>query len=76
MCYVFCKGVVDHTKLTEDEFTYLLSEHAGDVAKDVIAYINELKSIWSALKSKPVNEVVALHNALDGRLNAPLILGA
>lgn len=76
MCYAFCKGVVDHTKLTEDEFTYLISEHTGDAAADVIAYIDSLKSIWAALKSKPVDEVVEHHALREARRPLPLVSGA
>lgn len=41
---VFCASVVDHTKLSLDELTFLLSEHAGD--DDVGDYVDELVWIW------------------------------
>jgi hypothetical protein len=70
-CYVCCKSVVDHTKLTDDEFTYLLSEYVGDDPDKVKAYAQKLREIWNALKDKKpddvLNRVKAIKNehALD-----------
>ncbi len=55
-CYVFCKSVVDHTKVTLDVLTYLISEQAGDKTEDVQAYISSLEQVWNNLQSiSPTN---------------------
>lgn len=50
LCYVFCKSVVDHTKVSLDVLTYLISQQAGDNQQAVQAYIKELKEIWGTLQ--------------------------
>jgi hypothetical protein len=58
-CYVCCKSVVDHTKLSDDEFTYLLSEYVGDDPDKVKAYAQKLQDIWNTLKPKVPDNVFA-----------------
>lgn len=48
-CYVFCKSVVDHTKVSVDEYLYLLSAQLGDNLNKVESYLNELRSAWRAI---------------------------
>ncbi|HJP89035.1 MAG TPA: hypothetical protein VJ850_08380 [Candidatus Limnocylindrales bacterium] len=50
-CYVFCKSVVDHTKVTIDTLLYLISEAAGDDLTKVQTLIDALKSTYAALGS-------------------------
>jgi hypothetical protein len=51
ICYVFCKSVVDHTKVSIDVLTYLYSSQlAGDKEDAVQGYIAELRKIWSTLE--------------------------
>ncbi|CAB4392582.1 unnamed protein product [Rhizophagus irregularis] len=66
-CYVFCKSVVDHTKLTINELIYFLSDQAGDDIGAVEAYIEKIKSIYNkvtqinlkdAVKSIPSGEKI------------------
>jgi hypothetical protein len=49
-CYVFCKSVVDHSKVSIDTLTYLISQQAGDNPDVAAAYIAALKKIWDDLK--------------------------
>ena len=49
LCYVFCKSVVDHTKVSIDVLTYLITQQAGPNADQVAAYIDALKKIWAKL---------------------------
>jgi hypothetical protein len=49
MCYIFCKSVVDHTKVSLDTLTYLISAQTGDDLQAVQAYIAQLRAIWLAL---------------------------
>jgi hypothetical protein len=58
-CYLCCKSIVDHTALDDDEFTFYLSQAAGDDPDKVIAYTNKLKEIWKNLKSEPPKRVFA-----------------
>jgi hypothetical protein len=64
-CYVCCKSVVDHTALTDDEFTYMISEYVGDDPDIVIAYAQKLREIWNALKGedpkKVLNRIISLN---------------
>lgn len=57
-CYLFCKSVVDHTKLTADEFVYLLSEQLQDNIELVTKYIDELKKAWGKVANQNTNEVL------------------
>jgi hypothetical protein len=57
-CYVCCKSVVDHTTLTDDEFTYLISEYVGDDPEKVEAYAQKLRDIWKALKGEDPKNVL------------------
>ena len=50
LCYVFCKSVVDHSKVSVDVLTYLISQQAGDDPTAVKAYITELRKIWATLE--------------------------
>jgi hypothetical protein len=50
-CYVFCKSVVDHTKVSIDTLVYLISEMVGDDQGKVKAFIANLKTIYADLKS-------------------------
>ncbi|KAH6908487.1 hypothetical protein BKA70DRAFT_1427079 [Coprinopsis sp. MPI-PUGE-AT-0042] len=47
LCYIFCTSVVDSSKLKMDEFSYLLSEYAGD--DGVKDYVEKLISIWTSI---------------------------
>ncbi len=58
-CYVCCKSVVDHTALTDDEFTYMISESVGDDPAKVVAYVKQLQEIWKALKGQNPERVMA-----------------
>ncbi|KAH6885563.1 hypothetical protein BKA70DRAFT_1236966 [Coprinopsis sp. MPI-PUGE-AT-0042] len=46
-CYIFCTSVVDSAKLKMDEFSYLLSEYAGD--DGVQAYVEKLIEVWTSI---------------------------
>jgi hypothetical protein len=57
-CYVCCKSVVDHKSLTDDEFTYLISEYVGDDPDKVKAYAQKLQDTWNALKGEDPKHVL------------------
>ncbi|AKB60489.1 hypothetical protein [Methanosarcina mazei] len=57
-CYVCCKSVVDHTTLTDDEFTFMISEYVGDDPDKVKAYAEKLRDIWKALKGEDPKNVL------------------
>jgi hypothetical protein len=44
---VFCTSVVDSAKIKTDEFSYLLTEYAGD--EGVTAYVEHLLEIWASI---------------------------
>lgn len=58
-CYICCKSVVDHTSLTDDEFTYLISEYVGDDPDKVKAYAQKLQEIWKSLKGTDPQKVMS-----------------
>ena len=43
-CYLFCKSIVDHKKITLDEMAYLITEGSG--GKDVEKFVDEIKAVW------------------------------
>jgi hypothetical protein len=64
LCYVFCKSVVDHTKISLDTLTYLISQQAGDNQDSVKAYIKALREIWAALENNDPQDVRAKYIAM------------
>jgi hypothetical protein len=49
MAFLFSTSVVEHSKLSVDELTYLLSEHSGD--QEIEGYVEELLRVWRKMHS-------------------------
>jgi hypothetical protein len=47
-CYMFCKSIVDHKKITLDEMVYLITE--GAEGRDVTQFIDEIKTVWKKVQ--------------------------
>jgi len=66
LCYVCCKSIVDHKKLTDDEFTYMISEYIGDNPEEVLGYMAKLRDIWNSMKDeKPQRVMARVENSLN-----------
>jgi hypothetical protein len=50
-CYTYCLSIVDHTKVSLDELTFLISEQCGGDLTKIQAYVDTIKKVWETLKS-------------------------
>ncbi|HEX8529527.1 MAG TPA: hypothetical protein VF646_05870, partial [Cytophagales bacterium] len=65
LCFVFCRSIVDHTKVSLDVLTYLVSQQAGDDPTAISAYIDNLRKVWNNLQgNSPANIRTAFAKAV------------
>lgn len=56
VCYVFCKSVIDHKKVSADVMVNIISEQVGDDIDKVKAFIKKLRDLWDFLQNEtPAN---------------------
>ena len=65
-CYVFCKSVVDHTKLNIDEYIPLLFSEMGDNMNNLTKYSDEIRRILTGLRNQNSQDAYSNYVAASG----------